>query len=107
MLYPEALATFNKALALDPTSIPVRKNIALTYLNNKQYKEAAEVTTQLVQVAPTDPEVFLFHAYALAQTGKLQEAKDAADKVVALKPSAELLAQAKSLLGNLERAGVR
>ncbi len=50
--FEEALAKFEKAKELDPSSIPVRASIASLYLYSRQYDLAAKASKEILKMAP-------------------------------------------------------
>ena len=50
--FEEALAKFEKAKELDPSSVPVRASIASLFIHSRQYDLAAKASREIIKMAP-------------------------------------------------------
>jgi len=53
--FEEALAKFEKAKELDPSSVPVRASIASLFIYSRQYDLAAKASKEILKMAPDSP----------------------------------------------------
>ena len=93
----EALAHLQKAIAWDPFSPPFRCMSAVVLNQLGRTAEALDALTEAEKLAPQDPQIPYARAMNLARSGRLQEARAAADRALAIEgdfqPARELLEQ--------------
>src|SRR5262249_2814818 len=79
----EAVATFEKALRLDPDSAVLRKALVPLYLALDRNDEALETCRRALDLAPGDDETWFLYARQLKARGHTPEAIAALEKAVA------------------------
>ncbi|GAB4231306.1 MAG: tetratricopeptide repeat protein [Acidobacteriota bacterium] len=88
--FPGALERFQAALAADPESLEVRREIALTYFHLGEIRKAVETCRDLIALAPGDPEGYLLlgriYYGSRAQENLREKAIAAFEKVLELAP---------------------
>ncbi len=72
--HPEAIAEMNKALNLDPLSLPLNCLMGNTYLWAGNYDKSAQQFQQTIELDPTFPMAHFFYADLLAMTEKYEQA---------------------------------
>jgi len=84
--FPDALARFQRACVLNPTSDFGCVNMGIALLNMKAYDNAANILSKSAERDPQNPRS-LFNLGLLArETGKLDEAKADFEKIAAIDP---------------------
>jgi serine/threonine protein kinase/tetratricopeptide (TPR) repeat protein len=78
--HPEAIAEMNKALELDPLSLPLNNYLGNTYLYAGEYEKALQQFQHTIDLDPTFPLAHFFFAFYLAQVGKYEQAIDERQK---------------------------
>lgn len=93
--YPEALAAFQKALALDPADLDAQRGIANVWLDDDRYPEAIAAYERLLAARPGDAEAHNGLGIALMLAGRRDDALRSFQQAAALDPR---------FAANLERA---
>jgi putative PEP-CTERM system TPR-repeat lipoprotein len=97
----EAVEAFERALALDATSVNVAVVRAGILLDLGKYQQAADALAPLRQTYPRDPEIGFFYAQAISKLGRVDEARKviaAAAEVVSATAPDTLAKRPRSLL---------
>ena len=82
--YKQAIEAYNEALEIDPNSMMATYELALSYLELKDYKNAAAYSTKVIN---SEDKELLIRAYgvkseSLAETGKVDEAIELLEKAL-------------------------
>jgi len=96
--FDEAMATFEKARELDPSSLPIKASIASLYYYSRQYDQAIRVWREIQKADPGINWVYYYLGLAYLQTGSANKALKAFEDT-ARKPDG-------STLGSVGRAFV-
>ncbi len=83
--YPEAIAAYTKALALDPTYTKAQYNLALTYMKAKQYDNAVAAFDKLIEMDGPSYKAYYSQGLSYYYLGKYDEALEAYDLALAEK----------------------
>jgi Flp pilus assembly protein TadD len=86
----QAIEQFKKTVELAPDNPAVRGDLALTYLENSQYKEGIAQINEGLRVSPGDPRFLALLAYAYAREGRKSDAQQLLEKLTSL-PKQEYL----------------
>ncbi|MCG9132820.1 tetratricopeptide repeat protein [Candidatus Poribacteria bacterium] len=84
--YDEALAEFDKAIALDPNYKNARYGIGLVYLHNQQYTDAIHKLEQLIRDEPNHKEAHHTLGLAYFKSGENNKATAAANAALRIDP---------------------
>ncbi len=85
--YPDAVESYQKALALKPTSGPYMAQLADAYAKSGQTEKAVQEYAAAAQADPPNAGAYYFNEGAvLTNTGKLDEANAAFDKAIEIDP---------------------
>lgn len=84
--FPSALAHFQKAVAWDPYSVPMRQELAVTLSALNRPQEALDVLKEACRLAPQDAESHYKLALAYNEVGNLKEAAGELAATVKLDP---------------------
>ncbi|NIT58239.1 MAG: protein kinase [Phycisphaerae bacterium] len=84
--YDEAIAEFNKALALDPNFGLAIRDLAKTYAQMENYEKAIEHLERYASVSPGDPLPFTSMADIFFKMGRLDEAISKYKEALEVKP---------------------
>jgi len=100
----KALAEFEEVLKTDPEHAPALRGAGFAYLQQKDYRHAAEYLHRAAQRDPKDPRVHFYIALLLNEQGppdaaRVKEIKKELETSIALDPG---LADAYSLLGFMQ-----
>jgi tetratricopeptide (TPR) repeat protein len=95
----EALAQFQKAIAMDPVSPPLRCQTALLLEQLGRKDEALRMLVEGEKALPTDPRLPFAQASFFARNQRLEEARAAANRALKLEPESP---SAKELLKKLD-----
>ncbi|MBN8729579.1 MAG: tetratricopeptide repeat protein [Acidobacteria bacterium] len=108
MLNAEARAAYNKANESDPQYLRPTVHLAMLAAGERQWKESAQLTDQVIARNPHDyPEAFLYNAAALFNLGLADPAEQAVRRAIDLDP-AHLFPKSYHLLATiLESRGQR
>ncbi|MES1207291.1 MAG: tetratricopeptide repeat protein, partial [Pseudomonadota bacterium] len=80
----DAIASFEKAVELNPESSYARNNLGLALIYDKRYEEAADSLEQAVELEPVEAYMWNNLGMAYEQLDRLDDARDAYDKAVAM-----------------------
>ncbi len=85
----EGLAALERCIRLDPRRSAARLNqIALGLYLSREYEAAVEAAKRAIRSYPDYPNTYRWLAAALGQLGRIEEAKEALEKAIALAPAA-------------------
>jgi adenylate cyclase len=85
----EGLAALERSIRLDPHRSAARLNhIALGLYFSREYEAAIEAANRAIRLYPDFPNTYRWLAAALGQLGRIEEAKDALEKAIAIAPAA-------------------
>ncbi len=76
-----AVAVLRDAIEADPRAAQVRTNLANAYLNNQQFQEAFDQSTELLKLAPDHAPFLKIRATAAVEFGDWDTVHDALDKI--------------------------
>ncbi len=86
--YPEAIASYKKAIELNPTNGAYYNNMASAMMKNNQFEDAIAAYTKAAEVDPPNASMYYFNEGAiLYNKGKMDEAATAFNKVLAIDPN--------------------
>jgi len=80
----DAIASFEKAVELNPESSYARNNLGLALIYDKRYEEAIDSLEQAVELEPVEAYMWNNLGMAYEQLDRLDDARDAYDKAVAM-----------------------
>jgi adenylate cyclase len=81
----EGVAALERSIRLDPRRSAVRLNqIALALYCSREYKAAVETANRAIRSYPNYPNIYRWLAAALGQLGRIEEAKQALEKAIAI-----------------------
>ena len=80
----DAIASFEKAVELNPESSYARNNLGLALIYDKRYEEAVDSLEQAVELEPVEGYMWNNLGMAYEQLDRLDDARDAYDKAVAM-----------------------
>jgi len=80
----DAIASFEKAVELNPQSSYARNNLGLALIYNKRYEEAVDSLEQAVELEPVEGYMWNNLGMAYEQLDRLDDARDAYEKAVAM-----------------------
>lgn len=103
--YEQALAAYQKALAIDGTFAEARNGLAVIYAMQGRQQEALEQFRLAVKQAPNAPHIHNNLGYALYLSGSYAEAASALERALALDPANQ--AAHTNLALALDKAGDR
>ena len=84
----EALAAIERSIRLDPRRSAVRFNqIALALYFTGEYDAAVDAANRAIRSSPNYPNPYRWLAAALGQLGRIEEAKQALEKAIAIAPA--------------------
>jgi adenylate cyclase len=84
----EGIAALERSIRLDPRRSVLRLNqIALGLYFSREYEAAVEAATRAIRSVPDFPNTYRWLAAALGQLGRIEEAKDALEKAIAIAPA--------------------
>jgi adenylate cyclase len=84
----EGIAALERSIRLDPRRSVLRLNqIALGLYFSRGYEAAVEAATRAIRSVPDFPNTYRWLAAALGQLGRIEEAKDALEKAIAIAPA--------------------
>jgi serine/threonine protein kinase/Flp pilus assembly protein TadD len=84
---PDAAKVYlQKALALDPVSIPVLSKLGYIYVHHNDYPHAIEIYQKVAELDPGRADTFFNLGYIYAVTENYSKAKEMYSRVVALSP---------------------
>ena len=78
--YDEAMACFEKCLALDPEYADALLGMAMVFVAREQFDEAIAVGLRLAELQPDDPLVYTNLSRFYQRAGRIAEAEEAAAK---------------------------
>lgn len=81
-----AVRLYTEALALDPQQAMARGNLGTVYLKRRQWSDAVEQFSVLLEFAPNDHDAVLKYALALSALGRQAEARDVLNALLARLP---------------------
>jgi tetratricopeptide (TPR) repeat protein len=84
--YALAADAYKKALAMDPTRLELKSQMAENLAESEQYAEALKAYQELADANPQDPEPLARQAQIYAQQHKLDDARRLMDKAKAVDP---------------------
>lgn len=84
--HEEAIAEFQKALALDPEQSNIMGNMAESYSKLDKNKEALEAYQKAIAINPTDAALYTNMGVVLSKLGKNAESQQAFEKAASLNP---------------------
>ncbi len=100
--YEKAIAFGRRAIALKPDFVDAYLNLAAAEAARSQFAAALRWLDMLASVAPQDPRGLAARALALKQLGRLEEAREAAERAAAIHPrDAEARADVQNALGSV------
>jgi tetratricopeptide (TPR) repeat protein len=76
--YKEAIPPLEKHLSLDPSSVPVKQLLGMSYFSTGDYPKAAELLSAVIAVRPGEVTLYYPLALSLVKQGN----SDAADRVI-------------------------
>ncbi len=82
----QAVILLRKAIALDPGSVYLQKELVFLHLQMRKEEEAAELIDRLLQVSPEDADILALHARSLQRNGRFDEAKETYERVLRIDP---------------------
>lgn len=82
-----AIATYRKALKIDENYVPALLGMSEALLLGKRFEEVIRHTVKAGQLTPNDPRTFELLSDALAGTGELEDAYEAAETALKLGPA--------------------
>jgi adenylate cyclase len=85
--YKEALVPLQTSIRLDPSgpyAIVPRDHIVAALYQSRQYEAVIDAARQVIRIRPDHPPSYRWLAAALGQLGRLEEAKAALDKAIAI-----------------------
>ena len=107
--FEQAKAELDKAMQLDPMSLPINISLGLFYLFSGDPGRAAEELQRVIEIDPAFPQAHLFLSQALRETGQLEAARDTAVRAAELSGgksnATATLAAAHAALGDHKRVG--
>ena len=84
----EGIAAIERSIRLDPRRSAVRFNqIALALYYNREYEAAVDAANRAIRSSPSYPNPYRWLAAALGQLGRIEEAKQALEKAIAIAPA--------------------
>jgi adenylate cyclase len=84
----EGIAALERSIRLDPHRAAVRLNqIALALYCSGKYKAAVDTANRAIRSYPNYPNTYRWLAAALGQLGRIEEAKQALEKAIAIAPA--------------------
>lgn len=78
--YDEAMACFEKCLAIDPEYADALLGMAMVYVAREQFEEAIAVGLRLAELQPDDPLTNTNLSRFYQRAGRIEEAEEAAAK---------------------------
>jgi Flp pilus assembly protein TadD len=84
--FPDALAHFQRACVMNPTSDVGCVNMGIALLNMKAYDDAANILSKSAERDPQNPRPWFNLALLARESGKLDQAKADFEKVAAIDP---------------------
>lgn len=78
--YDEAMACFEKCLAIDPEYADALLGMAMVYVAREQFEEAIAVGLRLAELQPDDPLTYTNLSRFYQRAGRIEEAEEAAAK---------------------------
>ncbi len=85
----EGLAALERCIRLDPRRSAARLNqIALGFYFSREYEAAIEAAKRAIRSFPDYPSYYRWLSAALGQLGRIEEAKEALEKAIAIAPAA-------------------
>jgi Flp pilus assembly protein TadD len=78
--YEKALASFERAKALDPTDLEALRGIAQVLLRLRRYEEAVAAANEAIPVHPAEPEFYYDLSQAYVRLGDQDKAAQASAK---------------------------
>ena len=85
----EGVAALERSIRLDPRRSALRLNqIALGLYFSREYEAAIEAANRAIRSHPDFPNAYRWRAAALGQLGRIEEARDALEKAIAIAPAA-------------------
>jgi adenylate cyclase len=95
----EAIAEYERALALDPAEVDAVKGLGFTYLELGQFEKSLEYLDKTIRHSPHDPElsnIYSGKARDYNELGQYDQAIESARRAIAISPSKPLAYQALS-----------
>ncbi len=83
----EAIAAYQRALRLDPTSVDLRKEFADFAMKNERYAVAETIFINMIKANPTSPGAVASLGYVYMNTGRLADAEMQFAKAVRIVPN--------------------
>lgn len=106
--FDEAIELANRAIALDPFSPTVRTTASQAFYLHRDFEQTKADYKSIIEMDPDDPSFHFYLAWALEQTGELDEAIAQHQRAVALSGRASLyvggLGHALGLVGRTDEA---
>jgi len=85
----EGVAALERSVRLDPGRSAVRLNqIALGFFFQREYQAAIEAANRAIRSYPDFPNTYRWLAAALGKLGRIEEAREALEKAIAIAPAA-------------------
>ncbi len=84
--YAEAVEYIKKAIAKDPESLYLHRELAVLYLHLSAYQKALQVSEQILQKHPDDVDSLIMYGRINHGLKQLEEAKKTYEKVIELDP---------------------
>jgi len=78
--YDEAMACFEKCLAIDPEYADALLGMAMVFVAREQFEEAIAVGLRLAELQPDDPLTYTNLSRFYQRAGRVEEAEEAAAK---------------------------
>jgi DNA-binding winged helix-turn-helix (wHTH) protein/TolB-like protein/Flp pilus assembly protein TadD len=85
--FNESFSEYEKAIALDPLSLPVMADRALSHYYARDYDKAIELLERIAELHPRYDRVYLFLSYVYREKGYFEKAVDSLQKLHDLKVS--------------------
>jgi len=105
--FEQAKKELDKAIELDPMSLPINISLALFHLFSGDAESAVQELRRVIEIDPDFPQAHLFLSQALRQLGELEAARDEAVKAAELSGgkanATATLAAAHAALGDQKR----
>jgi tetratricopeptide (TPR) repeat protein len=104
--YPDAVLSFERALALSPSSGVLHRELAVTEAAAGSFEEAESHARRAIALDANDAEAHAVLAAVLEEAGRVRDAADEYGRAIALDPRPEWRQRRDRLTASAERAGI-
>ncbi len=80
--FDESFAEYDRAISLDPLSLPIKTDRALNYYYTGDFDTAIELLNKVKELNPEYPRTYQFLTYAYYEKAMFDEAVDSTDKII-------------------------